>query len=174
MLTLILLRHAKSSWDTPGEDDFARGLAPRGRAAAPRMGEEMRRLSLKPHTVLCSPAVRTRDTLALVLPYLDPAPANVHFEDDLYLASGQRIHDRLRRLANDCPAALVIGHNPGLHNLALTLAEPSDDPRLSAMRDKFPTAALAVFTFQTPEWRQIKPQTGRLVHFATPRGLRDA
>ena len=171
MLTLILLRHAKSSWDIPGQDDFKRALAPRGRMAAPAMGAEIKRLGHSPDYVLCSPAVRTRDTLALVLPYLDPPPREVYFEDELYLAPAGRLLERLRRLPGDCRSALLVGHNPSLQNLAVALAGSGPADKLQSLRAKFPTAALAILTFEAGDWRELEPRSGTLVHFATPRAL---
>lgn len=171
MLTLILLRHAKSSWDIPGQDDFKRALAPRGRSAAPAMGRELKRLGYSPDFVLCSPAVRTRDTLALVLPYLDPPPREVQFEDDLYLAPSGRLLERLRRLPADCRSVMLVGHNPSLQNLAVALSGTGPPDKMRDLGAKFPTCALAILTFEQSDWRLIASRSGALVHYATPRVL---
>jgi phosphohistidine phosphatase len=140
--TLHLLRHAKSSWDDPSLADHDRPLAGRGRRDAKRIAEHIRRSGIEPELVLCSTAARTRETLALVEPALG-SPA-VELEDDLYGASADELLARIRRVPDAVGSVLVIGHNPGLHELALALAP--DGPF-----GKFPTGALA--TFSLPEGR---------------------
>ena len=171
MLTLAILRHAKSSWDAPVHGDFSRPLAPRGIAAAPLMGREMDRLGLKPDTILCSPATRTRETLELALPKIDPKSQTVHFEDSLYMASAEDLLGRLRRLPRETRCALLIGHNPSLQNLALALAGGGKPDDLADMANHFPTCALAVIEFDLPAWRDLAVRSGKLVHFTVPRRL---
>lgn len=173
MLTLALLRHAKSSWDTPGLDDFERPLNARGQQAAPVMGREIRRLKLDTGSILCSPAARTRETLALALPGRSSGPA-VAYERDLYMATAEDLLGRLRRLSDDHPSALVIGHNPSLHNLALALAGKGDRDAMADLAHDFPTATLAVIEFDLSRWRDIDVGKGRLVHYTTPRRLSPA
>ena len=98
MLTLSLLRHAKSSWDDPGLDDLDRPLNERGREAAPRMGHFLARNAVRAGLVLCSTSLRTRQTLDLVLPHLQPAPS-VAYEDALYLAPASVLLKRFRKVA---------------------------------------------------------------------------
>jgi phosphohistidine phosphatase len=167
MLTLMLLRHAKSSWDHPGLDDFSRPLAPRGIQAAPRMGAFIADNFAAPNLVLCSAALRTRATLDFVLPHLQPSPDLV-FEDELYLASASELQTRLRRVPPRWPRVLMIGHNPGFHDFAQMLtgsAAPDDRLRLI---EKYPTAGLAVLTFEASTWSRIGPGRGTLTHFVTP------
>jgi phosphohistidine phosphatase len=171
MLTLALLRHAKSSWDTPGVDDFSRPLAPRGIAAAPLMGKELKRLSIVPRIILCSAAVRTRETLRLALPDAETQGATVLLEEGLYMASAEMLLARLRRLAGDASPILLIGHNPSLQNLALALAGSGPRDDLSDLAAHFPTAALAVLTFDLPAWSNLSVRSGKLVHFTSPRRL---
>ncbi|MDX2309495.1 MAG: histidine phosphatase family protein [Hyphomicrobium sp.] len=173
MRTLVLLRHAKSSWDDATLDDFDRPLNARGRAAAPAMGAEMRRLALKPDCVLCSGATRTRETLALVMPYLDPEPGKIFYEDDLYLCPAGKLLDRIRRVPDACEVVLLVNHNPAMQTLALSLIGdgPADD--IAGIARKFPTGALAVVTFEADRWSAIAVRGGKLRHYATPRGLSD-
>jgi phosphohistidine phosphatase len=172
-LTLSLLRHAKSAWGDIGAEDVDRGLAERGIEAAPRMGRAMRKLGLKPDLILCSAAIRTRATLTLVLPELRLEDPEIRYEDALYLASPVTLHDTLKSLPDRAGHVLVIGHNPGLHALALALAGSGDKGALADLSAKFPTAALAVLTFETDSWRKIRTGQGRLRHFVTPRSLKD-
>jgi phosphohistidine phosphatase len=125
MTTLYLLRHAKSSWDEPGLADRERPLAPRGRRAAERMAEHLRTKGIHPDVVLCSAAVRARETLEIVLPAL--AEPQVLVEDDLYAAHADDLLDRLRTLPKGTGAAMVVGHNPTLQDLALDLASSGRD-----------------------------------------------
>jgi len=170
-LTLSLLRHAKSSWDDPATDDFDRPLGERGRRDAPRMGAFMAAQGLVPDRVLCSPARRTRETLALVLPSLGPPPPAVEHARDLYLATGETLLGRLRSGNARDSHVLLLAHDPGLQDLALALAGAGPREALAALARKFPTAALAVIDLDAADWRSIGPRTGRLRLFMTPKRL---
>jgi phosphohistidine phosphatase len=170
MLTLLLLRHAKSSWDDPSLDDFDRPLARRGEAAAPRMGAWMREHRLAPDLILCSPAVRARQTLDLVLPHLAGKPTVLH-EDSLYLAAPAVLLARVRKVGADVRQAMVVGHDPGMHMLALDLAGSGEPERLKALARKFPTASLAVIRFKTRAWAKVGPAKGSLELFVSPKML---
>jgi len=171
MLTLTLLRHAKSSWDDPGASDFERPLNARGLEAAPRAGRALRDLGVAPNLVLCSPSRRTRQTLELALPEMKlPAAAKIEFADDLYLAAPAAMLAHLHRPQPEPSSVLLVGHNPGLHNLALALAGSGPDDLEARLAEKFPTAAMAVLTFDMPSWHEVVPRMGRLVAFWTPRG----
>ncbi|KAB2912050.1 MAG: histidine phosphatase family protein [Hyphomicrobiaceae bacterium] len=170
MLTLSLLRHAKSNWDDVGLKDFDRPLAKRGEAAAPRMGAYMAAHGLMPELILCSSAVRARQTLDLVLPSLADSPT-ITYEDGLYLASASALLARIRRIDAKVKHALVVGHDPGMHGLALELAGSGNAKMLEALATKFPTAGLAVITFNVQRWSQVKAGAGRLACFMTPKRL---
>ncbi|HML28696.1 MAG TPA: histidine phosphatase family protein [Hyphomicrobium sp.] len=119
MLSLALLRHAKSSWDATDIDDFDRPLNDRGRTAAPLMGAALQELNFAPELILCSSAKRTRETLGLVTPFVKDA--KVMFDDQLYLTSQETLYARLKAVPTDVKRVLMIGHNPGMHGLALFL-----------------------------------------------------
>lgn len=171
MRTLILFRHAKSSWGDPDLDDFERPLSPRGERAAPVMGAWLKAQGLRPDVVLCSSAVRTRATLALALEAMGGAAPDVRFDDWLYLAHPGRILASIRALTDDLSMAMVIGHNPGLHALALELTGESSKADVTRLAVKFPTAAIAHLTFDVERWSKITVAGGKLVHFVSPRGL---
>src|SRR5215468_6012499 len=133
--TLYLLRHAKSSWDDPALADHERALAPRGRRDAALVGEHLRSLGVEPQLVLCSSSVRTRETLELVLPAT--GGPTVSFEDGLYGASSDVLLARVRRVPDDVGSLMLIGHNPGMQDLAVTLASTGDG--LDLVQAKFPT-----------------------------------
>jgi phosphohistidine phosphatase len=173
MLTLVLLRHAKSSWADGALSDHDRPLAKRGLKAAPVVGAALARLDIHPDVVLCSSAARTRETLALVLPQLGGAP-EVICEDAIYMATPASLLSRLRGL-RDADAAprtvMVVGHNPGLEELAALLAGSGGEEALELMAEKFPTGAVAVIAFDAASWAEISPGAGKLLHFLTPKGL---
>lgn len=168
MLSLALLRHAKSSRDAAYIEDIDRPLNERGRANAPVMGRALAELKFEPQLILCSPSVRTRETLDLVLPSLKGKPEIV-FDEEIYLTSPETLFSRLKAVAVGPKKVLVVGHNPGLHNLALMLVGTGDAKSISKLEDKFPTGALAVFTFPQVTWRDLTPASGRLEAFISPR-----
>ena len=162
MRRLFLLRHAKSSWDDTGLPDHERPLAPRGERAVVRIAEHVRSQKIAPDLVLCSTALRTRQTLAALLPVL-PGEVEIRVEDELYGASLEELLARLREL-DDVGAVLVVGHNPTLHGLALALTGRGD------VLDRFPTGALATVALTTP-WAELGEGVGELEGFVIPRGL---
>ena len=162
---LILLRHAKSDW--PDVPDQERPLAKRGRRDAPRVGRWLRRHGYRPEVVICSVARRTRQTWELVAPELGGSPS-VTFEPRAYAASAPTLLYLARELPGTCRAAMLIGHNPGIAELASYLAEPPDaDGAPSSPGLRFPTAAVAVFEF-AGGWADLAPAHAHLLDFATP------
>ena len=170
MLTLSLLRHAKSSWAEPAQDDFDRPLNERGREATPRMGSYMAGLDITPDLILCSPAVRTRQTLALVLPHL-PRTAEIAYDNDLYLASTGDLLKRIRKTPGSISHLMIVGHDPGMHGIAVKLAGSGDPATLDLLAAKFPTAGLAVIVFEATSWAEVGAGDGRLQIFMTPKRL---
>jgi phosphohistidine phosphatase len=163
---LMLLRHAKSDWGDASLSDHDRPLAKRGRAAADRMGGHLRAEGPRPDLVLCSSARRTRETcerLAL-------ADVQTDFEDSLYGASDDELLARLRRLREDTGVVLLVGHNPGVQDLAIALSGPDLGEQAARMREKFPTGALAVFDLEGG-WADLAPGGTRLTTFVVPREL---
>lgn len=173
MLRLTLLRHAKSSWDDPDLPDHDRQLTKRGTRAATRIGRYIAEHLLTPDLILCSDAIRARATLALVLSMLDqPAPRTMILAD-LYLADPDGILSTIRDHAGALSHILVIGHNPGLQALALSLPSSSKGNNLAQLTIKYPTAALAHFAFEETTWADVRPATGKLKNYVTPRSLSD-
>ena len=171
MLKLALLRHAKSSWDNATAGDFERPLNARGREAAGAMGGELARLCVEPGVILCSPSRRTRETLDLVLPKLRAERVVIHFDAALYLASAGDLMRSIRNCEPPADTLLVIGHNPGMHEVAASLTASGDPASIAHLKDKFPTAALAVIQFAEVRWRDIGGAKGHLQAFVTPRRL---
>jgi phosphohistidine phosphatase len=166
MRTLYLLRHAKSSWDNPALPDRERPLAPRGLRDAKRIAKHIGRLGITPALVLCSPALRTRETLDLLRPRL--AEAAVEVDEQLYGSSSETLLERIRSVPDDVGSVLLIGHNPGLQDLALVLA--SRGAKLKRLEAKFPTAALA--TLAVGHWSTLSPGDAELVAYVVPKQLR--
>jgi phosphohistidine phosphatase len=173
MLTLSLLRHAKSSWDNPELSDYERPLSKRGTRAASEIGQYLMREKLVPDLVLCSGALRTRATLALVLAEIGPPAPEVRYEDGLYLATP----DAMLALVHPVEAAfrhlMLIGHNPGIHALALGLVGEGARKTIGLLAREFPTGALARLVFDAEAWSDLKTASGRLERFVTPRRLAD-
>lgn len=171
MLTLALLRHAKSSWSNPATVDRERPLAARGLADAPLMGKAMADRGIDPELVLCSSARRTRDTLSLVLPELRVEP-KVVYEDALYHASAEQMLDILHGLQPGANRVMLVGHNPEIHAFALDLVGSGPKDFRDRLRAKYPTAALAVINFESGLWKSVAVNSGALSLFLTPKDLR--
>jgi len=133
---LYLLRHAKSSWDDPSLADHERPLSPRGARAAQLMAAQLRG-AVAPALVLCSTALRARQTLQVL-----SLASEVCYEDGLYAAGAAELLGRLQRLVDQVASAMVIGHNPGLQLLAVSLTGKGDPLLLARLRKKLPTGAL--------------------------------
>ena len=171
MLTLSLLRHAKSSWSEPALDDHERPLAKRGTKAATKIGKFLAK-NLPPIShVLCSDAVRTRATLTLLLAKLPQPRPRIEYQPALYLATPATYFNHISSCPSTAHHLLVIGHNPGIHMLALELTETGSEKDLAALAGKFPTAALAVIEFDYDHWRDIARAQGVLRRFITPKAL---
>jgi phosphohistidine phosphatase len=171
MLTLALLRHAKSSWSDPVTFDRERPLAARGLADAPLMGKAMAERGIDPELVLCSSARRTRDTLDLVLPQLRVEP-KVVYEDALYHASAEKMLGMLHALQPGASRVLLVGHNPEIHSFALDLVGSGPKNYRDRLRAKYPTAGLAAINFDGGLWKSITVNSGTLSLFLTPKDLR--
>lgn len=172
MHQLLLMRHAKSSWDDPKLSDHARPLNARGRAAAAAMRGAMLELGLAPDVVLVSSSRRTLQTLEALEPW-DDSPL-VEPMDGLYLATLPQLLQALRGVAETARSVLLLGHNPGLHELAVHLVGPRATPPADAttrrLVEGYPTGALAEFAIPGP-WSQLGEGGGRLVRFLGPRDL---
>lgn len=150
--------------------DDQRPLNARGRDAAPRMGRYMADAKLQPGRILCSSSTRTRETAALAFAGLADFP-QPKYVDSLYLATAAHLLATIQKGPAGITHQMLIGHNPGLHDLALELigSGPSDARR--RLVAKLPTAALVVITFDTTMWKHVAVSTGRLERFVTPRDL---
>lgn len=167
---LLLLRHAKSSWNNASLADFDRPLAPRGGRAAEAMAEHVAALEEPPALVLCSTARRAQDTLEPLRDRL-PAGAEVRLLDDLYGADAHDLLAVLRRMPDDVASVMVVGHNPGLEDLVRALGRDGDAGLIARVHAKFPTAALATLAFDGPWTALGSGGPARLEAFVVPKDL---
>ena len=174
MKRLLLLRHAKAERETA--DDAKRGLEKRGEKDSARMGRFLREDVYIPDLILCSSSTRTRETVRLLLPELRAMP-NVQYLSELYLAEPEVVLSLVRRAPDRSGVLMVVGHNPGLEQLALALAsmplEKKLRKRYGAMEEKFPTCALAVIDFDVARWADVAPGRGELDAFVRPKDLEE-
>jgi phosphohistidine phosphatase len=164
MSALYLLRHAKAEAKNPG-GDRDRVLAERGRADAKAMAAIVAKRAIAPELVLCSGAARTRETLAILLPMLNPAP-RVLTEDEIYLADARQLLKRLRAVPEAVESLMLVGHNPGLQELALLLSDRNSGPPMTKLAEGFPTSALACFEALLP-WPALEPRSATLTAMLT-------
>ena len=166
-LTLILTRHAKSSWSTDEQDDFDRPLNGRGKRAAPVVGDWLAGGGHVPGEVIVSGARRTVDTWAALAPSL-PEVVQMRSNPALYHASAEAILAILRGAV--APVTMVIGHNPGIADFASRiLRDRSEHPRFA----DYPTCATAIIRFEASAWAEIGWETGTLADFVVPNDLAD-
>jgi len=169
--TVLLLRHAKSAWDDTGLADHERPLSRRGERSAEAMAEHIASKSPRPELILCSTAIRSRQTLApLVHRLTAPAPP-ILLEKALYLAPEATLLARLREVPDEADTVLLIGHNDGIWLLAEVLADRGPAGLLAALHDKFPTGALATLRAPITRWSELSAGSAELAAFVRPRDL---
>ena len=171
MKTILLLRHAKSALGEPGLSDRDRPLNRRGEQAAQLMADHLLAKGPLPDLILCSTATRTRQTLAALVTRLSPPAPPIALEDGLYLASEDVLLNRLRDLPSTVGSVLMIGHNDGMWQAAEALAGHGEATLLAALREKFPTGALATLEADIERWVDLRAGAATLVAFACPRDL---
>ncbi len=167
MHELLLLRHAKSSWDAAGLADHERPLAPRGVRAASAMGSYLRSLTPALDCVLCSTARRARDTLAGLA--LGGVP--VVIERELYHADDHALGLRVAELGAELQRVLLIGHNPGLEDFARRLAGAGEEESLARLAKGLKTCNLARFELAIDSWREFEPKHASLAQLLRPKDV---
>jgi phosphohistidine phosphatase len=169
--TILLLRHAKSAWSDPRLDDHERPLNRRGEQAAKAMADHIARREPRPDLILCSTAMRTRQTLAPLVKLLDAPAPPIALEKGLYLASEDVLLAHLQAVGDEVATVLLIGHNDGIWHLAEGLAGRGPADTLAALREKYPTGALATLRGPDGAWRDLAWGSAELVAFVRPRDL---
>jgi phosphohistidine phosphatase len=175
MRRLMLLRHAKTENDAPSGRDQDRRLDNRGRSDAAEIGGWIGRHPPFPDAVLVSPAVRAHQTWEIAweaMKKLVPEP-QVELIAELYGADPAQLLQAIRDASvADPKTLLLVGHNPGMHELALALAGSGDATGRRALADNLPTSGLAVFDFEIDDWADVAFRRGRLVQFVSPKLLK--
>jgi phosphohistidine phosphatase len=175
MRRLMLLRHAKTENDAPSGRDQDRRLDKRGRNDAAEIGGWIGRHPPFPDSVLVSPAVRAHQTWDIVWEAIKDLGREPQVEllPELYGADPSQLLETIRTAsATDPKRLMVVGHNPGMHELALALAGSGDDAGRKALADNLPTSGLAVFDFAVDSWEDVAFRRGRLVQFVSPKLLK--
>jgi phosphohistidine phosphatase len=172
MRRLLILRHSKTERPQPGERDRDRKLTKRGRADAPLIGAYMAHHDLVPDLALVSPASRAEETWALVAKALPRAPRVVK-EEGIYNAGRDRLISIIRK-APDAHVLLLVGHNPGLHELAVSLIASGDVEARERVNEKLPTSGLVVIDLAFDDWSRLHPHAGRVERFVSPRLIEEA
>lgn len=167
---LILLRHAKSAWDNPSLADLDRPLSSRGRKAAPLVGAYLARRGMVPDLVLTSSAKRTLETLDLVSAGWQTKPT-VRKLKSLYLAMPREMLRRVQAAGRGPDRVMLVGHNPGIADLANWLCSHGKAEHRANLARKFPTGAVAVIEFDVEDWSEVDAETGQLIDFATPKQI---
>lgn len=176
MRRLLLLRHAKTERDSPSGLDRERRLDARGREDAPALGSYMSDHKLVPDLVLISPATRTRETWQLLAPAFK-AEVETEFVGPLYGADAREVLQIVRAASGraddtDLKSIMVVGHNPGLHELSVELIGKASAEDREALEENLPTSGLTVFTFAIDDWNDVSARHGTLERFVNPRRLR--
>ncbi|SRR5579871_878624 len=172
MRRLMLLRHAKTESEAPSGRDQDRRLDERGRKDAAEIGNWIARHPPFADTVMVSPAVRAHQTWEIAWEAMkDRAPApKVEFVAELYGADPVQLLESVRSaVVTDPKRLMLVGHNPGMHELALALTGSGDDAGRKALSDNLPTSGLAVFDFAVGDWSDVAFRRGRLVLFVSPK-----
>lgn len=170
MKRLTVLRHAKSSWDQAGLDDFDRPLNDRGREAARRIGRNMATRSLRFDLCLASPAVRVRETLAEIGRERGDLPLPI-FEDGIYHAGLEDLLGLMQKIDDSAESVLLVGHNPGVHELVVELTSRDAGGLRDRVLMKFPTAAMAELELPAAKWRELTAGSGTVTRLTLPREL---
>jgi phosphohistidine phosphatase len=170
MRRLLLFRHARAERSEPGTEDRGRGLIERGRKDAGKIGAYMAGHALVPDRVVISPAARTQETWKIAAAAFRPAPAAMTVEQ-LYDATPHAIFAVIKDAIPAAHTLLVVGHNPGLHEVALMLIASGDIDARERLREKLPTSGLVIIDFAFDAWSKLHPQSGRLERFVSPKWL---
>lgn len=164
MKRVYLLRHAKAEIGTARMSDRERRLAPRGVENAQSLGILINNRKMKFDRVLCSSSERTRETIAAINAQ-QATPFAVEYQDQLYLASpGDLIHT-LQILPETIQSVLIIGHNPGIHQLCLTLAQSGEPDAMGEVELKYATCGFAILECEVNQWAQLAPGCAHLAHY---------
>ena len=166
MKTIILVRHAKSSWKDPGLNDFVRPLNKRGKRNAPFMGKKLKERHIVPDLILSSPAKRARKTAIAIAKALDYPKKKIRFKDKMYHASDGFLFKLVKSLDDQHKTVMLFGHNPSFNDFANILLKKN---RI----DNIPTSGVCCIRFDCNQWRNVKEGQGKIVFFDYPKRYTD-
>ncbi len=170
MKTLYLMRHAKSDWSANGTSDHGRTLSPRGQEAAARIVLYCRQENIAPQHILCSSSARTHQTLDLINGKAFPK-VEESLSDDLYLAEVRQLVAIIKQQADSYDSVMIIGHNPGLHELALQMAGNKKSFDVQNLQGSLPSGSLLALSFDIASWSDFGAIKGELLRFIKPKEL---
>jgi len=170
MKQLAILRHAKSDWGNPGLTDFDRPLNKRGRKAAKKIGRVLKERGLAFGQIVTSPAQRAKETVERFLIGYEQ-DLDVRFEPTIYLASTGTLLGLVNGLPDDAGTVMIVGHNPGFHDIVLRLTRENDDGLRDKVGANFPTGAFALIDFPADKWVDVEPASGEIRQVIFPREI---
>jgi phosphohistidine phosphatase len=173
MRRLILLRHSTAAKAGPGESDRDRVLTAQGRADATTAGSYLVNHSFRPDHALVSPAARTRDTWRQIVAALRTAP-DAKFDQRIYNANAQTLFNVIAEAPDEARTVLMLGHNPGLHELAALLTATGDIDLRERLHENLPTSGIVIIDFTLDSWSRLHPRSGRLERFVSPESIAGA
>ena len=162
--TLVLIRHAKSSWSNPGEADFERPLNDRGERDAPRMGARLKELNIRPDLIISSPAKRAKQTAKRIAEAVDYEKARILYEERLYHATPEAIEEVISAVKNECATVYVVGHNPGITELANMQTD-------RFRTDNMPTCAAVCVQVDADGWSDYRKANKEVIIYEYPKKL---
>lgn len=162
---VLLMRHAKSSWNNPGLKDFDRPLNKRGKRDAPRMGQYLKELELIPNQIFSSPAERAKSTILEVIRELDLPASQIAWDQNLYFNGVKSYLDVIRSADDSFGIIMTVGHNPMTEDAILTLSNHST-------RKAIKTATIACFEFAVDSWENVEPNPDALKWVVGPKDLK--
>src|SRR5688500_8497552 len=165
MKTLYVIRHAKSSWDEPGQADFERGLNDRGKRDAPRMGKRLKEREIHPDLMISSPAKRAYSTAKRIAEVLKYPKENITTDKQIYHASEDGLLDAVQSINDDHDCVFLFGHNPGLTDFVNALADT--DPYI----DNVPTCGIVAFKLPVDSWKDVQWRSAKMLFFDYPKAL---
>ncbi|PSL06213.1 SixA phosphatase family protein [Cecembia rubra] len=164
MKKLVLIRHAKSSWDDPFLNDHERPLAERGYRDAPRMAQRLKKKDIYPDAIISSDAVRAKSTALIFAENLHFPKEKVKFNESLYMASSNTILNEIKKTKNNIKILFVFGHNPGFNEFIEKMGEDIDN---------LPTTGLFGFKFEVADWEEISKKNAKFWFFDYPKRKED-
>lgn len=160
MKKLVIVRHAKSSWDDPFLNDHARPLAERGLKDAPKMAQRLKKEKVYPDAILSSDAERAKATALITAEVLDFPKQDIVFKHGLYLASAASLLTEIKKTDDEVKTLFIFGHNPGLNDLI---------SKLGGDIDNLPTSGQFAFKFDVKKWEDISSKNAKVWFFDYPK-----